>query len=337
MNQNNHDYRLQPRVTKKVFCFTLVELLVVIAIIAVLSSLLTSSLRKTIEKADELICANRMKGVISALYMYCEDHDGSTVNTWNTIPMADRTLRGIDPATTWVYRPMWRTYILPDYLGGDTKGGPANFYFKNGWDIDECRRWNNQGLLECPTAVSSWGKGDLNYFSTITEQWFVGTGTVALNIEYADSYQTGARRVTNINLIENAATFGMAFCSATGWRGNSGASATGPFDMIGSGYAPGVGGADNPIPLFPHGGTEWQWSNSSTGRKHNNGYFVNGRCSTLFGDGHYSALSPFDIPGGPLSLGLRSDQVNGSTASSEAQERRLFWFGYSADYTGAND
>ena len=301
-------------------CFTLVELLVVIAILAVLLSLLTNSLTKLSEMAEQNTCSSRLKQLGTTFAIYAGDYNDSTVSTWNTIA----NIPGRNPPDHYMYRSVWRNSLVPDYMGGNTKGGPNTYHFKTGWSIDECRKWNEIGVLSCPTALETWGRGDVSAFTPDTnEAWMTGTGTMAINNDFG-GYTSGARSVTRMGQIESPAVFAMTFCSSVGWRGNITASATGPYDLQRSGYSPVVGGDGNPVPLMPHGGKYWVWTNQS----YNLGYFLDGKSGTLFGDGHVGMLYGEDFPGGSAQFGLRNDI---------SKESRLFWFGYSSDYAGNND
>ena len=56
--------------------FSLIELLVVISILAVLTSLLSPSLRKTMQYADQISCAKKINSIHLAITLYGEDHSG---------------------------------------------------------------------------------------------------------------------------------------------------------------------------------------------------------------------------------------------------------------------
>lgn len=60
----------------KCVCFTLTELLVVIAILGILTSLLSTSLRRVMGKAQSLACLNQQKQIGSATTLYTNDYNG---------------------------------------------------------------------------------------------------------------------------------------------------------------------------------------------------------------------------------------------------------------------
>ena len=299
--------------------FSLVELLVVMSTLAILATLLMKSLTSITSKSEMVHCLSRMRGLSMGLASFAGDNNENTVNTDNTI----KPFTTINSAH-YIFRPVWRTHVLPDYLGADTRGGSQNFptwYKGEGWSVNECREWNESQVLSCPTAINTWGKGDVDAFQGGWSSWLVGTGTMALNAEISQEYAMGNKRISNFNQIERPSLFAQGFCSGIGFRGNGGPH-TGPYDLAGSGYGTGVE-TNGTVPLFPHGGGKvWQWSR----QENNTGYFVDGECSTLFGDGHIQSLESFDIPEGSL-LG-RNDI---------SEESRLFWFGYSENEVGSND
>ena len=58
--------------------FTLVELLVVIAIIALLMAILMPALRAAREQGKKTVCAAHVRGLVTALRIYVDEHDGKT-------------------------------------------------------------------------------------------------------------------------------------------------------------------------------------------------------------------------------------------------------------------
>jgi len=64
--------------------FTLIELLVVIAIIALLLSIALPGLRKAKDKAKDVICRSRLKGIGVAVLLYLNDNDSRAFNNRNS-------------------------------------------------------------------------------------------------------------------------------------------------------------------------------------------------------------------------------------------------------------
>jgi len=60
--------------------FTLIELIVVIAIIAVLAVLITPSLQRGIQTANQSRCVGNLKGLIQGWSLYCGEHNGTSVD-----------------------------------------------------------------------------------------------------------------------------------------------------------------------------------------------------------------------------------------------------------------
>lgn len=84
----------------KSFSFSLIELLVVIAILAVLSSLLSPSLRKMMDQSISLQCKNNLMHTGGAVFLFSEDHDGwglwaerLTSDTWDSFGFFDKVPR----------------------------------------------------------------------------------------------------------------------------------------------------------------------------------------------------------------------------------------------------
>ena len=63
--------------------FTLVELLVVIAIIALLMAILVPALRAAREQAKKTVCQAHVRGLVMALKIYADEHDGKTHDSPN--------------------------------------------------------------------------------------------------------------------------------------------------------------------------------------------------------------------------------------------------------------
>ena len=111
--------------------FTLIELLMTIAIIGILAALLLPVLGMAREKAKQAVCANNLKQIGMAFYMYLDDYD-------DFFPCASDPVSATPLYWLWMGRG-WRSFIAP-YIGNSVSG-------------------HNPGVLFCPsdrTAAANW-------------------------------------------------------------------------------------------------------------------------------------------------------------------------------------
>ena len=85
--------------------FTLIELLVVIAIVSLLAALLVPSLSKAKDVARTTVCANNLRQIGMATFVYVDDYD-------SYLPAADSV------GANWPYSPGWM-FVLKPYLGNN--------------------------------------------------------------------------------------------------------------------------------------------------------------------------------------------------------------------------
>ena len=137
--------------------FTLIELMVVTAIIAILASLLLSSMAGAKERAKRTACRSNLRQVVMATLMYAEDH-----NDWlpSGVTDDDHEYPPVVPTNTWkslvYYCGSPRIVGCPDlpapfvpggtpmsphgyvigynYLGGHTKLAGSGVLTNRGWD-----------------------------------------------------------------------------------------------------------------------------------------------------------------------------------------------------------
>ena len=117
--------------------FTLIELLVVIAIIAILASMLLPALSKAQEKAYSVTCANNLKNLGLAAFMYRNDNKGVLSYMVNGFP----------------------TYTGPD--GNERSGAKI-------WHVLLYPYLNEFDVYSCPEGTFKWkgeytGSGDYGY------------------------------------------------------------------------------------------------------------------------------------------------------------------------------
>jgi prepilin-type N-terminal cleavage/methylation domain-containing protein/prepilin-type processing-associated H-X9-DG protein len=129
--------------------FTLIELLVVIAIIAILMAILMPALRAAKDQARKAVCKVHVGGLVLALRMYADDHDGKTHNSPNN-GLWDNAHLGLSKVTP--YRPN------------------DNYAY---WGIAYFPYAENKKIFACPAAIRvddwpesgpSWGRRAQPYF-----------------------------------------------------------------------------------------------------------------------------------------------------------------------------
>lgn len=135
--------------------FTLIELLVVISILAVLAGMLLPVLRRGLETAHAVTCANNVKGIGTAIILYANDHPR------NLLPA-----RQIGNFGTW---PRWSAAISKYLDGADQIAG----------------RYRNS-IYDCP-AVPRW------YPATVNGSY--GVNTLLMGVTWWDGNPTTDPRI----------------------------------------------------------------------------------------------------------------------------------------------
>jgi len=134
--------------------FTLIEMLVVVAIIAILAAMLMPQLRKGLEAAKSVSCANNEKQLFMCFNMFADDHQGY-------YPPGNTKYTGEKDKVNWPYfssgnESTWDgrwINCLGSYFGKDDW-----IYKKSGWDI------NSEGTpANCPSAPKPKDTDGINY------------------------------------------------------------------------------------------------------------------------------------------------------------------------------
>jgi prepilin-type N-terminal cleavage/methylation domain-containing protein/prepilin-type processing-associated H-X9-DG protein len=101
---------------RKIKGFTLVELLVVIAIIALLMAVLLPALNKARALAQRIVCANHLKSLMTANFMYSQAYDGTFVPImWAQFGQTSLGTVPIDGPYAWLQNKAFRRIMLMNH------------------------------------------------------------------------------------------------------------------------------------------------------------------------------------------------------------------------------
>jgi prepilin-type N-terminal cleavage/methylation domain-containing protein/prepilin-type processing-associated H-X9-DG protein len=154
--------------------FTLIELLIVIAIIAILTSILLPALKQAKEKAKAISCANKLKQIAPAVFMYTNDYNDCLPHagdaqiptqkanaTWKALLAPYLAITSIT-----AYNLEHGPFLCPSQerkTCGDPLAGSNGFYGGYGWnykylgwrDVDEsgCLGWVRLSQIKNPSKL----------------------------------------------------------------------------------------------------------------------------------------------------------------------------------------
>ena len=146
--------------------FTLVELIVVIAILAILASLLTPSLRKTLEMTNLISCSNNYKKLYITFELYINDHQ--------FYPYAISSFQGgTHGAITW-----------DDYLGAGYDDRNLNLRdraIKNEWSPVDKSNYGSKDMVQQYACPSDSERDETQYYKrsysmNVNQYWWSNQG-----------------------------------------------------------------------------------------------------------------------------------------------------------------
>lgn len=124
---------------KRIQAFTIVELLVVISVLAIVLSMLSPALRKTMEQVKARECQNNLSTISSAIFIYIQDHDNHLMGpVWGAQRPKFRHPKG------WKYAHF--SYYLEPYMSEFSKVGEDGVTYNSAFICPANSELEMQGL-----------------------------------------------------------------------------------------------------------------------------------------------------------------------------------------------
>jgi len=166
--------------------FTLIELLIVIAIIALLMGILIPALTKAKAQANRIVCANHLKTLMTANYIYTESWEGAFC------PVIYGTFaRGTNPVT-WLINKPFRKYIAIDQQKRGKRGDSLGEYDVPAEYLCPADKISTDPINATSGVLCSYGYNFTEWAASTT-----GTGWLPPVLKVGEYYYGGAK-VQNI-------------------------------------------------------------------------------------------------------------------------------------------